>query len=263
MNLRLLIFLIFISAAFKPDLAPIKTIALQADFFTTDNLGHAYTVKNDALEKYDRNGLSLATFSMKTLGKITRIDASDPLKLLLHYGDISQVLYLDNTLSMIASIPLEHYGLEWSTLVCASYNDHLWAYHPGKHEIIRYGFSDVMLEKSASSGDLNQLLGMQLNPNFMTEHANRVFLNDPAAGILVFDVFGTYSKTIPIKDLSVFQVNGDKLYYVKNGYLRNYDIKTMAEDSLALPDPAAISARVEKDRMYLHTADAVKVYEIK
>jgi hypothetical protein len=49
-----------------------------------------------------------------------------------------------------------------------------------------------------------------------------VYLNDPLVGILVFDIFGSYQKTIPILGLKKFAVKEGKIIYGKGGHILQY-----------------------------------------
>src|SRR5687768_4036966 len=71
----------------------------EAKYLTTDDLGNAYMVEKNELKKYSAEGILLATYSNNNLGDLTVVDASDPLKLLLFFKDLSKIIFLDNTLS--------------------------------------------------------------------------------------------------------------------------------------------------------------------
>src|ERR1700690_3966530 len=77
-----------------------QTIPAKADQITTDQLGNFYIIKNDVLEKYDLKGALTKTYNNKTFGKIDLVDASNPMKVLLFYKNFSQIVFLDNTLSL-------------------------------------------------------------------------------------------------------------------------------------------------------------------
>ena len=266
MKFRLIFILfIFVSAIVTSDFSLVKTVKEKANFFTTDNLGNFYVVEYNVLKKYDKEWNVLKTYSDKSLGKIHSVDVGNPLKLVVFYKESAQIIFLDNNLSFIssASSSLEKIGFGNASLVCGSYNDNVWIYDASKHEIKRFDFSEHNDLNIIYSGDINQLLNIKLDPNVIKESNNRVFVNNPETGILVFDIYGAYSKTIPIQNLVTFQPTEEKIYYVKNKYLKTYDLKTFTEDSLLLPDTTAISARIEKNKLYLQNAVAIKIFEIK
>ena len=72
----------------------VKTISIKTDFITTDNLGNCYAVRGNILEKYDYKGTLLKTYSNKQYGKISFVDATNPLKLLVFYNGFLQGMLL-------------------------------------------------------------------------------------------------------------------------------------------------------------------------
>lgn len=56
---------------------------------------------------------------------------------------------------------------------------------PAKFALVRL---DSKLAVAQTTSNLNQLLGIEINPNFMCEYNNSVYLNNPSTGILVFDI---------------------------------------------------------------------------
>src|SRR5271157_882697 len=101
--MKKMIFIMFIISclAFRTgDFVLLNTIKAQISFMTTDNLGNLYVLVNNELKKFDSQGNLLKTFSDKSHGNINFVDVSDPLKILLHFRDFHQLLFLDNTLSV-------------------------------------------------------------------------------------------------------------------------------------------------------------------
>jgi len=75
---------------------------------------------------------------------------------------------------------------------------------------------------------LANLLNKNIQPNFIVEYNNQVYLNDPKVGILVFDNFGTYIKTLPIFGLTNFQVKEKYLLFVnEKNEIMTYDFFTL------------------------------------
>src|SRR5256885_10738969 len=76
--------------------------------FTVDNLDNVYVLTStDQLKKYNANGDSVAVFNnIKKFGKVSLIDASNPLKILLYYKDFSTIVVLDRLLATRNTIDL-------------------------------------------------------------------------------------------------------------------------------------------------------------
>ena len=102
-----------------------------------------------------------------------------------------------------------------------------------------------------------------VNPDFMIEQNNKLFLNDSTKGIYVFDVYGTYNKTISIKGLTHFQINNDELIYFKGGKMKSYNLKTLEEAEINLPTSDILDARTEKEKLYLLTQKSLDIYHVK
>ena len=110
-------------------------------------------------------------------------------------------------------------------MVCRSYNDGIWYYDPVRFELIR---KNQELITTNQSGNLANLLNKNIQANFLEEYNNKIYLNDSSHGILVFDIYGTYLKTLPILGLTSFQVRDKYLIYTnKKGEINTYDFFTM------------------------------------
>lgn len=237
------------------------TLPARSASFQTDNLGNLYLIKGNVLEKYDRDGRLTGSFSDKQLGDISFVDATNPLKPIVFYRPFTRVVFLDNTLSLNGEpLRLEEKDLQGARLVCTSHDNGLWVYDDHNSELVRL---EKDFGKKVRTGNITQTLGYKPNPNFLTESNNLVYLNDPATGILVFDVFGTYYKTLPLKGLSSFQLSGNNIVYPSASMINSYNTKLLTESSTSLPDSAVTWARTEKERLYVLKGDSLKIYSVK
>lgn len=260
MRFTLFFMLLLLVSGFRSDKpVALKKLAAKNGSFTTDAMGSLYLSRGANLEKYDPNGNLVRTFSDKTLGQISTVDATNPLRLVIFYRDFSQVIFLDNTLSRNgAGINLQELGYPACNLVSQSFDNGIWFYDQQNFELLRLNRE---LKVSQRTGNLGQQLNMELKPNALLESGNYVFLNNPETGILLFDVFGTYYKTIPAKGLSDFQVRGDDVFYAnKAGISYHYAIKTNSLDSMQIAPDQIQHARLEKDRLYVLQNDSLTIY---
>ncbi|MFY9310796.1 MAG: hypothetical protein WAQ28_17245 [Bacteroidia bacterium] len=236
----------------------IATIPVKPDFYTTDKQGNVYIVKANELNKYNKSGKLLYKYSNKNLGNIDFVDASNMLRLLLFYKNFSQVVFLDNTLTLSGEpVSLDKIGFQQTQLVCSSYNNGMWLYNQQNLELVRL---DQTLSPTQQTGNLTLLLHQPLSPVNLLEYDNKVYLNNPETGILIFDVYGTYYKTIPLKNVQSFQPVGDLVYYLSNNEVKAYNIKTTEEIKFGLPVSEFKNFRVEMDVLVLQVADAVVIY---
>ncbi|MBC8147884.1 MAG: hypothetical protein H8E98_07875 [Bacteroidetes bacterium] len=245
---------LFNSADFKLE----KTIEVKGDFITTDKLGNIFLVRANNLIKYNSEGKLLKTFSNLNAGNISFVDASDPLKILVFYKDFGQLDFLDNTLSLSgSSIKLANLKLEQSSLVCTSYNNGFWVYDETNIRLIRI---DKLLNISNESANISQVSGLELNPNYLIEQNNFVYLNDPDNGILVFDRYCTYLKTIPFKNLKSFQIIENSIVFAQDTLLKSYNMESFEENIINISEKKFKSIRIENQKLYILTEKGINIY---
>ena len=228
--------------------------------FVTDKLSNLYVFNNNQIKKYDSDGKLIYSYSNYKYGDITSIDASNPMKIIVFYKDFSKIIFLDNTLSINGDgVNLSDLGYEQTSLSCSSSNNDIWLYDSREQQILKLNNNLAFTYKS---GNLSQLLNINLNPNYFLFQNDLLFLNNPEIGIFIFDAFGTYLKTIPIKELQSFQVIGDNLYYCSNKTFKSFNIKTFEEKNYTLPDSSAQSVRIEQKRLYILKDKKLEIYSI-
>jgi len=244
---KTLLFLLLAVWSFKPNAQSIQSVGVITDNFnqfTTDNLGNVYTIRNHELKKFRPDGSLWLLFSNISLGNISFVDATNPLKILLFYKDFSRIQFLDNMLSERSPvIQLQQLGYDQTVATCTSYDNGFWIFDQLNFELVRFN-QDLIQTQNVKN--LNQILGYEFTPTFLTEHNNYLFMNIPNKGILVFDIYGTYIKTIPLPDLIDFQVYNDLIYYLKEGKPSVYNMKTLQTSVLDFPE-SLLSYRIEKE----------------
>ena len=196
----------------------------QKSHIEIDGFGNMYVVNNNEIIKYNATGLLQKKFSTKRYGKIDFVDAMNPLKILVYYKDFQQIMFLDDQLTETSSmISIETLGYEQTSVVCSSTNNSFWLYDKQNNELLRFNSE---LKALVKTGNLKRILDIDIKPNFMQEHNNYIYLNCPSEGILVFDIYGTFYKTIPLKKLLEFNVVNGDLFYYENKILKQYQTKT-------------------------------------
>lgn len=232
-------------------------IEAKCDFFSTDKLGNAYLIAGDGLKMFNSKGKLIYQYSDKNLGNIGSLDANNALKLVLFYRDLSMIAILDNTLSVQGkAFSLSEKGFDQVTLACRSQRENLWLYDQENMELLQ---TDMNLNILARSGNLAQILAKTVNPTYITEQNNRLYMANPQSGIFVFDNFGTYLKTIPIK-VDRFQVTGDLLLYELDGKQKKYDMIRFTEEEIKVPPGEFSRVRLEDKKVYLQHAAGVNIY---
>jgi hypothetical protein len=237
----------------------IKTIPLEAKDIQTDRLGNLYVVsKTNQLYKYNSEGKLLSTLNYKYLGNITLVDATNPMEIYLFYKELNLVVFLDNNLAYRGEMNLVNFGIGQAAAIARSYDNGLWAFDLADLQLKKM---DKNGENLQMSGNVRQYITNPSSANFIYDNNDRVFVNDSTNGVLVFDVFGTYIKTIPIKESKEVKVINDELYYRQGQQLKKYQLKTFTTKSYSLPDSLGlIDLSIEQERLYLLKSSEVSIY---
>jgi hypothetical protein len=238
----------------------IKKISIQANLFTTDKEGNVYCgLKNNTIYRYNQNGDSTGFFNAVRRGKITQIDASNPLQLLLFYADVPQLITLNNMMSPINSIDLKQLQIYDCPAICYSADGLAWAYHTVNTELVKI---DAAGKLTAKSFNLLQQFQTNLQPIFITEQERNLFLIDSMLGVLKFDAFGNYITTYHLPARHLQYINNQLVYY-HHGFLNSYNTQTIKEQKIQLPPLLSIiDARIERNRIYVLCADGLFIYKL-
>jgi hypothetical protein len=211
----------------------VKSVDIDGQMHFSDPLGNVYIVKDNSLRKYSAGHTGTGHYTNTFLGNIYSIDVSDPLRILLFYKDHNQIVWVDNFLSEIRSpVWLDELGIDQFELVCSSSRGGFWVFNSLNNQLQYY---DVNLKQVHESPTLNMLTGPDVNPTFMIEKNRSLYLNVPGTGILVFDHFGNFSKTLPVIVPSAFQVTDRHIYFMQNKELYSYDLRTAEMTGIELP----------------------------
>lgn len=234
------------------------SIDKELDFIAFDNLFNVYTIHKSEMAKYNSEGVFQIRYSDKRLGEIVQVDVEYPLKPLLNYPDLNNVAILDNTLSNNrGNIDLSRFNIAIGALAINSIQNHFWFYDAMTFSLIRVNDN---FQNISTTGNLAQVLGIDLDPVSMVEFANRLYVNNPMTGILVFDIFGTYIKTIPLKGLKRFQVFQNEIVFFSENSIIRYNTLNYQEVKIKIPIECK-DALIQKNRIAVQTENGFTVLE--
>ena len=242
----------------------IAKIPIETHLFASDKLGQCYVLSaNSELIKYSPKGKELFRYSNNTLGELSLIDATDPFNVLLFYQAFSTIITLDRTLNPTGEFNLYDLDIVEVEAVGVSNDNNIWLYDEGAFKLKKVSKQgEIVLE----SNNLSLLFKEGLQINFITEKNNQVFLNDPTKGILVFDLYGKYLKIIDIKNLTYFQIIGQRLFYQKEKKLFSFHLQTLHHQVLELPVKIEKEDQhffIQKGMLYLSSAKGINIYALK
>lgn len=237
------------------------TIPVQAGVFATDKLQQTYvlTLGNEVI-KYTADGQLQFTYPNKTLGDAAGIDATNPFHLLLFFPAHQTVLTLDRTLNLSGQFNLLQFGLLRVGAVGMGSDGRLWVYDEADFQLRKIESDGQVITRS---NDLSLILGKPVRPVFLIEQNQQVYLSDPELGILIFDIFGQYQKTLPLKNLRSFQVFDDQLVYFADGELRCFHLRALLDVSIELPEGVQPGDQInmQKDRLFVLNKQGINIYK--
>ena len=256
----LLVALIFTSSS-NEKYVLYKSIAEKSQFnYTTDRFGNVYRISENGITRFDIATDENKSFSNKYLQAVSSVDVSNPLKILVFYKEMASFQFIDNTLSPTSDlIQLSDMGIYQPQTMCSSTNNGFWIFNGENTQLIKY---DNNQREVVKINNLNQLLNVALQPISMLEQNNILFLNNPSTGVLLFDIYGTYLKTLPLKNLNNFQVLGENIFYFANKKFNTYNIRTFAESSFTLPINEPKNCRIENKQLFVQDSTGIKIYNI-
>jgi len=249
---------VVVCLSFSTSFSFIGSYDTKSNFITIDNFGNFYTATDNQLAKFSPDGTYLYPFEEFKYGKISMVDVTNPMKVLVFCPDFMTVITLDKYLTQLTVYNFFDLGYQNISAVAMSSDGLLWFYDNTDFKLKKIDETGTIILQSQP---LNTAMDAVPNPDFMLEKDNAVYLNDPAIGIMVFDVFGNYSKTVPIKGLKKFQVFQDQIIYFDNNRLNAYGLITLDLKSIQLPDTTdVVMAAIQKNRMAILKKDKVDFY---
>lgn len=249
--------------------APVKeyqlktAVPVNGRYMTADHLLSSYVINNEnqAL-KYDKEGKLIGRYSENRYGQLTSVDATSPFNTLMFFKEFATVVAVDNQLNPRTLYRLPSLGINDVSAVALSDDNYIWFYDNQEAKLKKINTQYEIIQESLP---VNQLLGMEIEPNFILENDRKVFVNDPNLGVLVFDVFGNYYNSFPIIGLKSFQILNKHLVYEQDGEMQLFRFTDFEVRSLPLPETIknVDYFRLEKDMLFVLNKEELQLYEAK
>jgi len=232
--------------------------------FSTDALDNIYVLTSkDQLKKYNAAGDSVGVFNNVTkFGKVSMMDASNPLKVLLYYKDFSTIVVLDRFLSIRNTIDLRKQNIFQVSVIAQSYDNNIWLYDE----------ADSKLKKIDEQGKL-----MLETPEFrllfdqaplireIFDQEGFVYLYDPQQSVFVFDYYGALKNKILISGWKDFKVAGKFIFGVNGDTLHRYEINSFRVGDEKFPSSFGDILKVDftASRLYALRKGLLEIYSFR
>jgi len=239
----------------------VKTLPIEAEFITSDKLSQLYVVtpKNDLI-KFNSKGEELFRYTNNTLGELKHVDVTNPFNILLYYPEFLTVLTLNRTLNQSGEFSLFDLNVVDVQSVAMSNDNNIWLYDDVSFQIKKVDRKGETLE---TSENLSNQFSKVLQPNFIVERDNWLYVNDPDLGVLVFDTYGQYTKAIDVKGLLNFQVLDEQLVYRKEEELKSFHLRSLNTMQVELPQDIKKENQlsIQREFLFVKKGKAVEIYK--
>lgn len=257
-NLLAVFFFLSVNTLPAQDYVLLHTIPFAFGNFTTDPLGNCYIFSKGDISKFNTDGIETARYSSREFGDITYVDATNSLKVLVVFKDFSKAVVLDASLAPQATIDLSFPDIPFVNVICTSRESGFWIVDPVAKQIRKINDQLTIVQEGTP---FRQISVNEMEANYMTDSGDWLIVNATGYGLLVFDRFGTYFKTIPdIYDV-LFQASGNDLLFKASNGMMKQDIRTGKTDHFLLPENNLTDlCRVEGNRIFLKSQNTLKIY---
>lgn len=256
------IFSFYNVAAQSYNFKPLPAIEQSARWMEVDKMKNLYLVLNDhTLLKYSPTGELLYRFNENTLGEITYVDISNPFRILVYYKDFTTVVFLDRTLSETRRHDLSAFDIPQVQALGTASDNNIWLFDNNTFTLKKISTQNQVIVEST---DLNLLLSDDINPNRVIEFDSKVFMNAPNIGILVFDIFGNYIKTIDLPGLDYFQLYEGQIFYVENKIFKVYNLFSFQSGEISLPvlEDNLQQVCIAQEHLYIKYSNRINIFAL-
>lgn len=202
--------------------------------FTADNLGNLYLLtRENRLKKLNVKGDSMGVFNdVRRYGKLSDINATNPLRTILYYKDFRTVVVLDRLMNTVNTIDLRKQNLFQVRTIAPSYDNLIWVFDEQESKLKKIDTEGKVLSQTA---DLRLVLQDAPIPVKMFDQNGFVYMYDPEKGMYIFDYYGAMKNKIVLLNWQFIQVLGNSILGIKDGKLLNYTTGTLDIKETTLP----------------------------
>jgi hypothetical protein len=241
----------------------IKTYKGDVAGAAVDNLDNLYIISSTGqVKKFGAKGDSIGVFNgIRNFGKLNTIDVSNPLKPLLFYKDLSNVVVLDRFLANRASLNLRQFNILQPSAIGLSYDNNIWVFDQYDNKLKKIDEAGNIL---LQTDDFRQLFNTSFAPQKIMNDNGFVYLADSTNGIFVFDNYGTFKRKILLKNWSTIDVWNGKVVRLSNNAIIVYNPASFLEKSLSYPRSFTPYLRsfTTANKLITFSSDSLQIYRV-
>lgn len=190
-----------------------------------DHLGQVYVVtQKNELIKYDPEGLELFRYADKRYGKLHFVDVSNPMQLLLYYGDFNYVVILERTLTASGFLRFQELGFPMVSAVSSAVDGNIWLYDAFNARLVK---ADRRGRRLLESAEMPLLLGRRPELSRLIETGGRVYGVDETHNVLlIFDLMGQWlrERKLRLDGEGQLLTGGGEILYVEGKVIEVFSL---------------------------------------
>lgn len=227
-----------------------------------------YLYQQQNISRWTPQGKLSLEQSIKQIGEISSIDATNQLKIAVFSEQQQQVCFLDNGLALANDcISLSDFEIEWANLFCTSnQTDRFWIYDQINNELTLLSTSVQQQQQIQNLKQIVDIGALEL----MVEKENNLYIIDEHNVLVHFDIYGTLINSFELGDFDHIFFTDNAIFGMKNKQLTQ--LFTFS-NNIFNPVPAMmvpeeipekiVAVRASSDHLYFATYNKLYVYKIK
>lgn len=240
------------------------TLNIASERVEVDKLGNVYAFWRGEWHKYSAGDtVSCCRFAEHGLEAADVFDVNNPQKIVVYQPALQRGKILDRTLSVENSFDFSNNPTYNITLLGVGLDDNIWAVDFLQHNLLKLGRNNNQF--SNPNDDRSFAPNVPMLATCLRENPEAVYVSLPVEGVFVFDSFGNYQKTLPLKNLTNFQLINDKIVWYDNQKIHTFDVVSMQhlEQAIPLPIKKTDGIAFTKGILVVSTPKNVQIYKIK
>lgn len=239
----------------NPTITKLNTIELDADeFLGYDSLGYVYYIKNNVLSK--KKEAEYYNYSNIALGKISRVDLQNPLKLVLFYEDFNTIVTVDNQLNETQKINFSENTFPIvATATGLAAQNQLWVFDSNTQQL---GLFDYLKNTSKTLA-----VPFVDRIKFFSSDFNTFYWLDTKNNWFSCDLFGAVTSIGIIPDYDYLAlINSYQYIYTKDGKVIFTDLKKQQNAPLEISEKTFVKIYYKDQILSIFTTSGISNYKI-
>ncbi len=209
-----------------------------AERIELDRLGNVYAFAKGEWHKFNVGDTTeCCHFAEHGLENVDVLDVSNPQNVMVFQPALQRGKILDRTLNTENSFDFSTKPEYNIVLMGTALDGNVWAIDYFQHNLLK-------IERNTNNFiKKNDNIGFAPNvpmlATCMRESPDAVYVSLPVEGVFVFDSFGNYQKTLPLKNLTNFQLINDKIVWYDNQKIHTFDANSLQSVEELLPFPVS------------------------